>query len=38
MEWKVYDWKSQKVERVGEVFDRIFYNCGFCKGNGVVEK
>ena len=36
MEWKVFDWKSQKVGQKGEVLNRNDYRCGFCKGKSIV--
>jgi DnaJ-class molecular chaperone len=36
MEWKIYDWQSQKVGQKGEVLNRTDYTCGFCKGKGII--
>jgi len=36
MEWKTFDWKSQKAGRVGEVLTKAVYKCGFCKGTGLM--
>ena len=32
MDWKTYDWQSQKVGQKGEALKRNDYKCGFCKG------
>ena len=36
MEWKTYDWQSQKVGQKGEALKRNDYKCGFCKGKGII--
>jgi len=36
MDWKAYDWQSQKVGQKGEVLTRNDYRCGFCKGKGII--
>jgi len=36
MEWRVFDWQSQKVGQKGEVLNRNDYKCGFCKGKGII--
>jgi len=36
MEWKSFDWKSQKVGQKGEVLNKTVYKCGFCKGAGLI--
>jgi DnaJ-class molecular chaperone len=38
MNWKTFDWKSQKVGQKGEVLTRDVYRCGFCKGKGIVSR
>ena len=35
MDWKTFDWKSQKAGQKGEVLTKTFYKCGFCKGKGL---
>ena len=36
MDWKTYDWQSQKVGQKGEALKRNDYRCGFCKGKGII--
>jgi len=36
MDWKTYDWHSQKVGQKGEALKRNDYKCGFCKGKGII--
>ncbi len=36
MEWKVFDWQSQKIGQKGEVLNRNDYTCGFCNGKGII--
>jgi DnaJ-class molecular chaperone len=38
MDWKIFDWQSQKVGQKGEVLNRSDYRCGFCKGKGIISK
>ena len=34
MEWKTFDWKSQRAGQRGEVLNKNTYRCGFCSGKG----
>lgn len=36
MDWKTFDWRSQKVGKKGEVLNKTVYKCGFCKGTGLM--
>ena len=36
MDWKSFDWKSQKIGQIGEVLNKTVYRCGFCKGEGLL--
>jgi len=36
MDWKTFDWRSQKVGQKGEVLNKTVYRCGYCKGSGLI--
>ena len=36
MNWKMFDWKNQKMGQKGEILTKGVYRCAFCNGKGVV--
>ncbi len=34
MEWRTFNFKSQKAGKKGEVLNKHIYRCGFCNGRG----